>query len=724
VYWPGTSRTPVQYQVLDNLSWVRGSHAFKGGINFRSYHIDQQRGAGTPFGIYPSFTFNRLDASFTGADANSVVRPDGSRVSLGSSGINATDRNNLQTFYNILLGRIGRIDQGFYSDGQSFEPLRPLTLKQRVSEYNVFLQDDWRVTPRLTLNLGLRWELNSVPYDDAGVQVINDKPLDGSQGPVSFVPAGPGTGRQWFKTDWNNFAPNAGFAYDLSGDGRMAVRGGYRLAYQRVITWALNVVEQRQPATSLNQFLIAPRDPSLTGTDTVMRLNELLKQGRIPAPQSGTSLTIANGVPQLSSPTAINRTPPNNRAEQPLFFDENMTTPYMHQFHFGFQRQFGSSTVVDVAYVGTRGVDLLRMTNVNQMDLHKNGFIADFQAAQRNLARNGNPNVGESTGNLGKLYGGTIPTSAYADIQNGNVGVQADALDRRTQGIGLAAAGLPENFFRPNPQFTAAGIASAASSSRYDSLQVQVKRRFSQGLTVAANYTLAKSTDDLSNDTRGAGTELIVPSDPKRPELDEGRSDFDVRHVFRGYFIWDLPFGRGRRFGGSASRALDVLIGGWQINGIVDASSGFPLTVFSGRHTFTFYDANTRVATTSASGVTNRSTFTGSDTNIGKVTRTATGAEFFSAEERAQFQTPAVGETGSGRNLFTGPGFFQFDLAVFKGFKLDDRRRLELRVEIFNALNTVNFSDPTILATSGAFGTITGTRVPPRIIQLGAKFYF
>lgn len=88
------------------------------------------------------------------------------------------------------------------------------------------------------------------------------------------------------------------------------------------------------------------------------------------------------------------------------------------------------------------------------------------------------------------------------------------------------------------------------------------------------------------------------------------------------------------------------------------------------------------------------------------------------------FSTPAPGETGSARNLFEGPGFFQMDLGIFKNFQVSRNQRLELRVEIFNAFDTVNFSQPNFLATAGSFGTITGTRVPPRTIQLGVKYYF
>ena len=105
-----------------------------------------------------------------------------------------------------------------------------------------------------------------MPYDASGVQVVADRPLDGSQGPVSFLQGGPGTGRSWFKMDKNNIAPVVGLAYDVNGDGKFTVRGSYRIAYQRLVSWALNVVEQRQPATSLNQFILGPRSVAIGGT--------------------------------------------------------------------------------------------------------------------------------------------------------------------------------------------------------------------------------------------------------------------------------------------------------------------------------------------------------------------------------------------------------------------------------------------------------------------------
>ena len=160
---------------------------------------------------------------------------------------------------------------------------------------------------------------------------------------------------------------------------------------------------------------------------------------------------------------------------------------------------------------------------------------------------------------------------------------------------------------------------------------------------------------------------------------------------------------------------MNAVAGGWRINGIVDASSGFPFSVYSGFHTATFYDSGTRVATTSANGVTNRADYAGSG-DIGEVRRTERGVDFFSAEERAMFQTPEAGDTGSKRNLFTGPGYFQIDLGIFKNFTIGGQR-LELRTEIFNLSIRSNSGSPSLLPP-GLFRALPETRVPPRIVQL------
>ena len=219
------------------------------------------------------------------------------------------------------------------------------------------------------------------------------------------------------------------------------------------------------------------------------------------------------------------------------------------------------------------------MMNVNPMDLVANGFIRDFQAARRNLPANGNPNVGESTGNLGaSVRRARFPTSVFADIQNNNVGLarrraRSPHAGHRPRGGGAAGQLLPAE---PAVQHRGRRLHlfELGVQRPADPAAAPLRRR----PCLLVNYTLAKSNDDVSNDTRGAGTELVVPTDPIRLELDEGRSDFDVRHVVPrplhlGSSVWQRPRASMR----DATGLVNALISGWQVNGILDASSGIPV---------------------------------------------------------------------------------------------------------------------------------------------------
>lgn len=668
-WWNGTGRKPTQIQFNDNLSFVRGAHTWKTGLSARFYRIDQFRNNG----YYPELRFGTADAPVALSNAPSDIRPN--------------DLSRLQSLYNDVLGIVGRIDQTYYSNGKTFPGAQyPFLLKQRQQEWNAFIQDDWRVTSRLTLNLGLRYEYNTVPFDKGGLQVTNDRPLDGSQGPVRFVPAGPGTGRQWFKDDWNNLAPAIGLAWDPRGDQKMAVRGGYRISYNRLVNWALNVVEQRQPGTSR---LIQLR-PNPAGRENFLRAAQV--------PERGFNLPAPGAVEPLIEP---------NRAESPFVFDPNLRTPYVQQWNLSIQRDLGRNTVLELSYVGNKGTKLFRHYNPNQVETTANNFINEFRAAQRNLLGNRSPLVGEPTGNLGNMlrtYNSSIPTSIINNISQGRLGDVISTLDT---GGRVTAAGLPDNYFR-NPQFNLAGIGCSCANSIYHALQIQLQRRVARGLQVIANYTLAKSLDDASEDTDGATTNLILPPDSRNFRYNRGRSDFDVRHVLRSTVIYDLPFFQ------SMSSWYGRVLGGWQVNGILDVSGGFPFTVSSGYPTFTL-------------GANSRANFSGPGGDLGVVRRESGGVTFLNESERAQFQVPDVGELGrQGRNVFTGPGFFQLDMGLYKSIPVgaDTPRRLDFRLEIFNVLNRVNFSQPNGVASSPAFGQITSTRVPPRIMQVALKFSF
>ena len=357
------------------------------------------------------------------------------------------------------------------------------------------------------------------------------------------------------------------------------------------------------------------------------------------------------------------------------------------------------------------------MTNVNQMDLVANGFIRDFQAARRNLSANGNPNIGESTGNFG---GSTAERSRRAPTPTSRTTTSASS-PMRSIGARRASAWrppvCPDDFFRPNPQFSIAGVGCTCSSSQYNALQLQLQKRFAQGLAFGVNYTLAKSTDDVSNDTRGAGTELVVPSDPKRLELDQGRSDFDVRHVVRGNFIWDLPFGKGAvserrlRPGQRAGRRLADQRHRRRVERLpVQRVLGLPhVHVLRQRHARGDDERERRHQPRGLhrTGASARS-----------AARTAAWSSSPPKNGRCS-RRPKPAAPGPSATCSPGPGYFQIDLGIFKNFTIGGQR-LELRTRSSTCSNGQ-------LRRSQHPGDRRQLRhdhrhAVPRIIQSGAKW--
>lgn len=679
VFWGGTGRTPLNWQAVDNFSFIRGSHTFKTGANIRWYSIDQFRRA-TNF--YPRLTFGTVDAPvFLNTNTTNTI-----------SGINTNDQTTLNSLFNDLMGVVGTVRKVFYSNGKNFPAAdQELRFLQRSREYNFYFQDDWRISSRLTVNLGVRYEFNGVPYDLSGMQVVNDKPLNSRSGDVALLPAGPGTDRRWYNSDKNNFAPAVGFAWTPFGDGKTAIRGGYRIAYNRLVNWALNVVEQNQPGTTRTS-IIRPNSAASATNPAAVRASDPQVQ------------TLVGQLPNGIVGTDVQRVVAQDRSATPLLFDPNLRTPFVNQWNLNIQRQIFKDTILEVAYVGNKGTHMFRMLNANQAVITPE-FLDSFRAAQR----------GVRAGPVGALldtYGATAPSSITTNFANNDLSAFVTAVDtgvfNNVAGGRLVAAGLGQGYFR-NPQFTIAALGCACTDTSYNALQVSVNKRFSRGLMFMTNYTWSKSLDDISDDTDGAGQGLLVPTDSNNRRLDRGRSNFDLRHQFRAGLIYELPFGPGKPW--LQTGLLSRIIGGWATNTIIDWSSGYPFTVSSGR--------GTAVVNTTTSAV-----FTGDPTSIGSLVKGGSTVEFLSAAERAMFSTPDVGKYGAGRNIFTGPGFFQTDLSIHKDFPITERIKFDLRGEAFNVFNNVNFSQPNATQTSASFGVISSTRVPPRILQIAAKISF
>jgi hypothetical protein len=682
LFWGGTGREPMNWQALDNFSFVRGNHTYKAGVNMRWYSIDQFRRA-TNF--YPRLTFAT-------ADAPVFLRTDAASPTLSLTGINSNDQTRLNSLFNDLMGVVGTVRKVFYSNGKDFPSAdQELSFRQRAQEWNFYAQDDWRVTKKLTLNIGVRYEYNSVPEDLSGMQVVNDRPLNSRTGDVNLIPAGPGTDRKWYNNDLNNFAPTVGFAWTPFGDNKTAVRGGYRLAYNRLVNWALNVVEQNQPGTTRTSIL-RPNSSATAANPASVRASD-------PAVQ-----TLIGQLPNGIVGRPVERQPPPDRSSTPLLFDPDLRTPFVHQFNFSIQRQIVRDTVLELAFVRNKGTHMFRMMNANQAVVTQE-FADGFRAAQRGVRQG-------TVGRILDTFGTALPASVTTNFANNDMGAFITTVDtgvfNSVVGGRLVAAGLGQGYFR-NPQFTTAAIGCSCTDTSYNALQVSLNRRFSHGLMLMTNYTWGKSLDDVSDDTDGAGQGLLIPTDSNNRSLDKGRSSFDIRHQFRAGVVYELPFGKNKML--FRSGALSHLIGGWTTNTIIDWSSGYPFSVSSAR-------------ATNFPGISANADFTGDPTAVGSVTKNASSVDWFTTAEKSQFTVPAVGAYGSGRNIFTGPGFFQTDFSLHKNIQFVEKFRVELRGEAFNVFNNVNFSQPNVTSTNAAFGVISSVRVPPRILQVAAKFVF
>jgi hypothetical protein len=279
------------------------------------------------------------------------------------------------------------------------------------------------------------------------------------------------------------------------------------------------------------------------------------------------------------------------------------------------------------------------------------------------------------------------------------------------------AVGLADNAFRPNIQFlNGPRVATNDFYSNYHGLQVQFNRRFYKGLQAQANYTFSKNRD-ITSTTQPTGQSVI---DFFQPHVDMGPSSNDATHDFKANAIFELPFGVGRRFGSSYRGVIGHIIGGWQLNTILEMATSYPYNISYGSQSSS-WQGGTRpdfVPGVTIDGSVNDTGSTGRDAQ-GRVTY-FTLADFDGLFQRAQLGT--VGNVP--KNFLRGPGFWDVTLGVLKNFQISETKSVQFRGEFFNVFNHANFSDPNANLESGSFGQITGTRGDPRIIQFALKFYY
>jgi len=516
------------------------------------------------------------------------------------------------------------------------------TIGTRTWENGFFAQDDYRVSHRLTLNLGLRYDILTWPVE------VEDRQANFDLTTGALVVAGSGGApRTSIPNDYHNFGPRLGFAYQLTGDGKTVLRAGYGLFYFIDRGGISNQLGQNPPfsganSVSYSQGFRITLSGALACQPTCTQAQLISTNATAPLPSGDfTNLNLAAPV----NVAVISLLPGN-------------LTPMVSQYNLQVQREIGTNQSVSLAYVGTHGAHLTRNYNSNQP-----AYATGTQLF---------PNLGSVTteDNRGK--------------------------------------------------------------SDYNSLQAQYERRMTRGLQFLGSFTWSKTIDDSCGNLDNCAPQVF-----RNFSLEHSLSNEDVPYRLVLSSLYELPFGRGKRWGSNWSRPMDWALGGWQLNGIYQIQGGQPFSVTvdgSPSNTRADLSGNASVNTGNISNYINE-TFQ-QEVCPGSVNKVTVPAGPFtlplSSKGLGSAGLPCPGGTflapgTAGRNTLRGPGFGNMDLAVFKGFSFTETIKAQFRVQAYNLTNTPYFQNPNADLSQGAsnFGRITST-IPNtfRQIELGLRVTF
>ncbi|MCC6390874.1 MAG: TonB-dependent receptor [Bryobacterales bacterium] len=576
-------------QFVDNFSWVRGKHSFRFGGEIRRDAYNQ---VGNQF-ARGSFTF----------DINATRNP-----ALASGG---------DDFADFLLGQVKRSEAAVQIAEAQF----------RSTSFAAYIDDVWKVSPKLTLNLGLRYERTPPFEDQTGKLITAAIPLDTMVPKVADLKLHPYWERQgsgdfyegfnllWpdiqarrdghlgnrlVSVDNRNFAPRIGITWNPSP--KWVVRSGFGIFFSQ--------------DTGNPRFDMAR---NLAGRTRFESIDPVL-------------YTFENAFASLAGAKAT--------VFRPYAFANlyDRKTPRTMTMLLNVQRELPGNTVLEVGYLGSISHHLESLRAVNE------------------------------------AIPGTTPV-----------------LDRT-----------------PFAEFGRIQLVDASSNANYNGLSGKLTKRYSNGLTYLASYTWAKSIDNSSS-IRTHNGDTLFPQNSNCLRCERALSQFHTASRFVTSLLYDIPVGRGRQKD-IQSRALDAVIGGWQIGAIWTYQSGFPLTI----------SANARDSSNIGAGFDRPNAVPGVDPVRPRGEQTTEA--FFN---KNAYSTQVFGTFGNvGRNTMIGPRIFNVDASLIKDFTIKESMKTQFRWELFNSINHPNWGDPNTNFYSGAFGTIASTRMAMRQMQLALKFIF
>jgi len=722
---PRTYRAVTTPQIIDNITFIRGAHALRAGVNIRMYRHNDQRGQPGGINVTPSLSFSATVRPPSGFSTPAIA-------SSTAAGINSADNTRLLGTINDVMGIPARLSQNFLGDisHDAFLPFivdNKVTLwneGHRLKQYNMYLQDEWKVRTDLTMTYGLRWEINPAPTEAGGRVYVPDGPIIGNPGLVTFKKAD-----RWYQN--NNLgalAPRVGLAWSPGTSGKTVVRAGWGIAFDPISSFQVTAAAGKVPGLVFSCS-------SVPGGATT--------PGCSPVPDVRIDQGFPNALAAPSTKPSTQLTPPiqvQSNAPSLTMFDQNLKLQTVHQWDLTIQRQLPGGLVAEVGYIGKRGLRLLRAYDINQ--INADPILPSFAIMQANVA------IGCAPDSTGCAGGRPVPIMQSGAVTAAFVNSATTRNDLAQNGAGNLAGRIEQNFLglklRPNQQFSTITYIDSGGDSYYHGLQATLRKRFEAGLLFGVAYSFSKSIDDQSLDPVGASsggglttTNSRTPADTRDWRQERALSDFDRRHVFTAQSVYELPFGKGKPIGRNVNRALNHVIGGWNVNGLFTGMTGEPFSLRSGVFTSNFSHQS-------------RADLIGpmpsTDLQPGPVGPYVVSPTFVTdVFNRATpgLKVPLPGSNGLGRNVFTGPGYWNLDLGVTKYFELREDLRMQFRAEAFNAMNHPNFDHP-VAASVGSpsiLSTVFGqaccqTVAPPstqtviqtgesaRIIQFALKLLF
>jgi len=753
----GLARIVPVHTISQDLSWNKGAHSLHFGATVRLI----------------SNLSNSYRHSFSSASSNpSWIKGTGSDFTPASLNIAKSDNTSYQYAMAAVLGleSQGTADYNYKTDGSLIPVGAPVSRDFVNHEGDLYAQDTWKATRNLTVTAGLRYSLAPAVYEANGQQVSSNIPFQTfmntreslaeqglsqqGAGIISFV-AGNAAGGRPLYPEHKNWSPRLGLAYSpkaesglakflFGGSGKTSIRAGAGMYYD-------DMGQPLAQTINANAFGLAT---TLTTPPNVLTTTQL--------PRYTTFYTVPSAIVPAAGPSGLGAPYPTSGAGSFAItssLDDKLKAPYTMNLNFSIGRDFSHGFFVQVSYVGRLSRnsltdrDMAAYTNLKDPKsgqtfyeaMHQLAVAMDFQGVSiANLpkipffedmwpAAAGHGLT--STQVWAKDYYDNYTQGDFSDVLNDfdnaancNVG---STIFSSSGGINAAACGAQGPWMMFNPQFSALAAWSSIGKGDYHAMQWTVRKSFSNGLQFDLNYTWSKSIDLGSAQESGAGTgnsnftgDQDFVQNAWNPSQMRGVSAYDTTHQINGFMVYQLPVGRGRKFGSQMGKALDAVVGGWQISAAYRQTSGFPTSTINGQRWPTDWEDD-------AMGTPNgqpQPPITSNKNAPGPQSGVPGGPNLWSnpAAAYAAYTETMAGETGS-RNTIRGNGIFNIDTGVSKTFTMpwSEKQKIQIRWETFNLTNTVEF-DPnnsnTSLTSPSTFGQLLGQFGSPRQMQFAGRF--